>query len=216
MLLFKVLLVHEHLIDISFQVINIFLHDGVLIPHMDQESLHTGVGPWSHGYGARMPVEVRVTAGRRELPYAGSRACKAELPCVAPDVEHLGYALLSGMCKGRCRHEVKGVPGPGRVDQAIFLAFPHARAAVAETGSLIISTGLGRPLTASLLPDVHLAILKEEDILPDLTHALSLEEIREASSTVIISGPSRTADIEMTLTIGVHGPGQLYVFCLVQ
>ncbi|MCK4724451.1 MAG: LUD domain-containing protein, partial [Anaerolineales bacterium] len=101
-------------------------------------------------------------------------------------------------------------------DPEIKAGLTAARAAVAETGSLIISTGPGRPLTASLLPDVHLAILKEEDILPDLTHALSLEEIREASSTVIISGPSRTADIEMTLTIGVHGPGQLYVFCLEQ
>jgi len=101
-------------------------------------------------------------------------------------------------------------------DPGIKVGLTAARAAVAETGSLIISTGPGRPLTASLLPAVHLAILKEEDILPDLTHALSLEEIREASSTVIISGPSRTADIEMTLTIGVHGPGQLYVFCLEQ
>ena len=107
--------------------------------------------------------------------------------------------------------EITHDPDPG-----IKVGLTAARAAVAETGSLIISTGPGRPLTASLLPDVHLAILKEEDILPDLTHALSLEEIREASSTVIISGPSRTADIEMTLTIGVHGPGQLYVFCLVQ
>ena len=96
----------------------------------------------------------------------------------------------------------------------IKVGLTAARAAIAETGSLVLPTGPGCTLTTSLLPEIHLAILKVDDILPDLKQAFALEEIRAASSTVLISGPSRTADIEMTLTVGVHGPGQLYVFCL--
>jgi len=112
--------------------------------------------------------------------------------------------------------EKAGIKITHEPDPEIKAGLTAARAAVAGTGSLILPTGQGRPLTASLLPDIHLAILKEEDILTDLAQAFSLEEIRRASSTVLISGPSRTADIEMTLTVGVHGPGQLYVFCLEQ
>ncbi len=89
-----------------------------------------------------------------------------------------------------------------------------ADAAIAESGSLLLASAAGRPLTASLLPWAHLAILREADILPALPQALAHPALRGSASAALISGPSRTADIEMTLTIGVHGPGYLHVFCL--
>jgi L-lactate dehydrogenase complex protein LldF len=89
-----------------------------------------------------------------------------------------------------------------------------ALGAVASTGTLILTSGPGRPQTASLLPKRHIAILSEEQIYENLPKAFDLEEIGEASSVALISGPSRTADIEMTLTIGVHGPGEVHVFLL--
>jgi L-lactate dehydrogenase complex protein LldF len=89
-----------------------------------------------------------------------------------------------------------------------------ALGAVASTGTLILTSGPGRPQTASLLPKQHIAILAEEQIYENLPKAFDLEEIGEASSVALISGPSRTADIEMTLTIGVHGPGEVRVFLL--
>jgi L-lactate dehydrogenase complex protein LldG len=63
-----------------------------------------------------------------------------------------------------------------------------------------------------LLPDIHIAILRESDIVPALPDALRRLELRVAPFAVIITGPSRTADIEMTLSIGVHGPKELHVF----
>ncbi len=89
-----------------------------------------------------------------------------------------------------------------------------ASAGIADTGSLLLLGGEGRPLTASLMPDVHIAILQEKDIFDDLNQVLKQVDIREAPAAIIITGPSRTADIEMTLTIGVHGPGELYVLCI--
>ena len=89
-----------------------------------------------------------------------------------------------------------------------------ASAAIAETGSLLVCEGRGRPLTASLLPEAHIAVIQEHDIYENLTQVLNLQEVRQAPSAVLITGPSRTADIEMTLTIGVHGPKELIVICM--
>ena len=86
-------------------------------------------------------------------------------------------------------------------------------AAVAETGSIMLTSGEGKPLSASLLPETHIAILYAEDIYPRLENVLTLPEVKNASASVLISGPSRTADIEMTLTIGVHGPREVIVIC---
>jgi L-lactate dehydrogenase complex protein LldF len=89
-----------------------------------------------------------------------------------------------------------------------------ALAAVSETGTLVLPGGPGRPLSASLLPEIHVALLKCSDIYASLAQVLHLQEVREAASVALVSGPSRTADIEMTLTIGVHGPREVCVFCL--
>jgi len=89
-----------------------------------------------------------------------------------------------------------------------------ARAAIAETGTLVLPEGDGRSPLASLLPDIHLAVIDIHDLYPNLSSILQLEEVTHSPSTILISGPSRTADIEMTLTIGVHGPKEIYVFCV--
>jgi len=101
------------------------------------------------------------------------------------------------------------VPNP-----TVWAGITGALLGIAESGSLVLVGGEGRPLTASLLPDIHIAILWESDLVPTLAEALSRPEILAASAAVIITGPSRTADIEMTLTIGVHGPKEVHVFLI--
>jgi L-lactate dehydrogenase complex protein LldF len=87
-------------------------------------------------------------------------------------------------------------------------------AAAAETGTLAIPGGPGRPLMASLLPEIHLAVLHQEQIVQTLEQLFHNPELFTPSSAALVSGPSRTGDIELTLTVGVHGPKRVVVFCL--
>jgi L-lactate utilization protein LutC len=89
-----------------------------------------------------------------------------------------------------------------------------AAVAIAETGTLVVPSGKGKTLSASLLPEIHIAVIHSSQIVYSLEEAIQTEEVRDASATVLITGPSRTADIEMTLTIGIHGPKELIVYIL--
>ncbi len=109
---------------------------------------------------------------------------------------------------------VKGISLVRAPDSDVRAGITGALAGIAETGSLVIIAGAGKPLTASLLPEIHIAILKTSEIYASLPQVLNLREVREAATGILITGPSRTADIEMTLTIGVHGPGELHVFLI--
>ena len=103
----------------------------------------------------------------------------------------------------------------GQADQPhIQAGLSGALGAAANTGTLALASGSGRPQGVSLLPQIHIAILQTSTIKKNLQELLRLPEIRKATSTALISGPSRTADIEMTLTIGVHGPGELHVLAI--
>jgi L-lactate dehydrogenase complex protein LldG len=97
-------------------------------------------------------------------------------------------------------------------DAAIRAGVTGTVCGLADTGSILIADGEGNPLTASLLPEIHIAVLCASNILPSLADALRLPAIVQAKSAVVITGPSRTADIEMSLTIGMHGPRELHVF----
>ena len=95
-------------------------------------------------------------------------------------------------------------------DSQILVGVTNAICGLADTGSVLIADGLGSPLHASLLPEIHIAIMNASDILSSMTDAMDL--IKDKKAAVFITGPSRTADIEMTLTIGVHGPKEIHVF----
>jgi len=107
-----------------------------------------------------------------------------------------------------------GISVQHEADGNIRAGITGALAGSAETGTLVIPGGEGQPLTASLLPGIHIAVLRASNILTSLEAVMELPGIAEAPAVTLVSGPSRTADIEMTLTIGVHGPGELRVFLL--
>ncbi len=105
-----------------------------------------------------------------------------------------------------------GIQVEHKADPSIKAGITSALTAVADTGTLVVTCGEGFPMTASLLPEIHIAVIHASQILPSLPEAFRLPEVRTSAATVLITGPSRTADIEMTLTIGVHGPKELHVF----
>jgi L-lactate dehydrogenase complex protein LldG len=88
-----------------------------------------------------------------------------------------------------------------------------AAAGLADSGSLVLSHGPSRGRLASLLPPVHIAVLRRSAIIGSFAELLekqpSLPEV--SSNLVLITGPSRTADIEMTLSRGVHGPKDVHI-----
>ena len=90
-----------------------------------------------------------------------------------------------------------------------------AQAAIAETGTLVLESECERHRLVSLVPPVHIAVVEAKSIRLTLGEALAAVHsngFSEMSPTItFITGPSRTADIELTLTIGVHGPQELYV-----
>ncbi len=84
--------------------------------------------------------------------------------------------------------------------------------ALPETGTLALLSDGERPRAVSLVPRVHLAILRPSALRADL-HQIFLEA-KTHNYMIFITGPSRTADIELTVTLGVHGPKALYVWAL--
>lgn len=86
---------------------------------------------------------------------------------------------------------------------------------IARTGSLVVDSGRAGARTASLLPPIHLALLRREAVLPDVGTLLrDLEHHLPGglpSNLVLITGPSKSADIELQLTVGMHGPRELIV-----
>ncbi len=86
--------------------------------------------------------------------------------------------------------------------------------AIAESGSLIEVSNRIQKRMVSALPEIHIAILPKSKIFPDLKTALKSFDLSIHPYITLISGPSRTADIERVLTIGVHGPERVVIVCI--
>ena len=89
--------------------------------------------------------------------------------------------------------------------------------ALADTGSLVFFSESGESRLLSLLPPCHIAVIESSKIVPSLDHVFRLRTLpgAESSAMVVVTGPSRTADIEMRLVRGVHGPGEIHVIVVV-
>ncbi|MGQ9928531.1 MAG: LutC/YkgG family protein [Chloroflexaceae bacterium] len=116
-----------------------------------------------------------------------------------------------------------GVQGPGRKErlqtlEPVPVCLSGVDCAIAESGSLVLRHGPGRPRLASLLAPAHIAVVRRSQLVRGLGEALTLLRERHGaalfdatSHLTFITGPSRTADIEMTLSLGIHGPPEVHV-----
>lgn len=89
--------------------------------------------------------------------------------------------------------------------------------ALADTGSLVLMAAEGHDPLVSLLPPIHVALLEEDQILESID--VLMERVNDSKSLQsrafnLISGPSRTGDIELTMSLGVHGPKEVHVILL--
>ena len=126
--------------------------------------------------------------------------------------------VVDAVVAAGCRRLDAPVPVDGRIDHQmgymdVVLGVTGAVAGFAESGSIVVASGPGRPRMASLIPSVHLAVLRTSDIHRSLAHWAAGEAAFLASHTnvVFITGVSRTGDIEMKLNTGVHGPKHVHV-----
>jgi L-lactate dehydrogenase complex protein LldG len=104
----------------------------------------------------------------------------------------------------------------GRSEGSDLNAVSHAFAAVAETGTLVMVSGHENPTTLNFLPDNHIVVLEATDLAGDYETAWARLRERFGKGTMprtvnLITGPSRSADIEQTLFIGAHGPRRLHI-----
>lgn len=103
----------------------------------------------------------------------------------------------------------------GRADADTETACSLAFSAVAETGTLILHSGASSPTSLNFLPDNHIIVLKEADVL--VSYEDGWDGLRAAFADGMprtvnyVSGPSRTGDIEQTILLGAHGPRRLHV-----
>lgn len=92
----------------------------------------------------------------------------------------------------------------------------HARSGVAETGTLVLTSGNDNPTTVNFLPENHIVVIQAKDIVGD--YETALDQIRKTEGkgrmprTInMITGPSRSGDIEQTMLLGAHGPRKLHI-----
>jgi len=160
----------------------------VAADEQDVYRIITGIMDGHHTFMARDPLPVH------GLP---ARLIADGFTIVSPDVPHDPAQ--------RTAHQL-------RYD-TLEVGITDAIAGLVESGSIVVAAEQGRPRMASLIPLVHIALLPTDRLFPSLTHFLAAEPERVAASSnlVVITGPSRTGDIEHRLTLGVHGPRYLHV-----
>jgi L-lactate dehydrogenase complex protein LldG len=132
--------------------------------------------------------------------------------------------LLDSLGIARVAPQVLGAADRGarlHMLEAIGVGITGADAAIAESGSMLLLSDAERGRLASLLPPMHIALLPMERIVRTLPDAFALLRdqfgdgmFRDRSNLTIISGPSRSADIELSLTLGVHGPKEVHVIVI--
>jgi L-lactate dehydrogenase complex protein LldG len=177
------------------------LPDRLDYPALDGEALLARLERELTALGVDLYVEATVEAVRARV-----RALISGKKILSWDPECLPYGLGSALegekvCFGREAREKQGEAEIG---------LTGCEAALAETGTLAVIASEGRPRSASLLPYTHVAVIRRRDIVLGMGEFLArFAETEPRPYLVFVTGPSRTAYIELSLTLGVHGPGKV-------
>jgi L-lactate dehydrogenase complex protein LldG len=104
----------------------------------------------------------------------------------------------------------------GRAEGSDHVSITGAFAGIAETGTLVMASGPDHPVSLNFLPDTHIVVLRESDIVAgyeDVWQRLRARYGKDAMPRTVntITGPSRTGDIEQTIELGAHGPRRMHI-----
>ena len=99
----------------------------------------------------------------------------------------------------------------GRAPDIEGAGVSRASYGVAATGSVVLAASPEEPRARHLLPEVHVSLLREDRIVSDLEDLFAALGGELPSALAIVTGPSRSADIEQRLVVGVHGPREVHV-----
>jgi L-lactate dehydrogenase complex protein LldG len=183
---------------------------------------------------AQFEIELTQVGGQFYLAESAEAACEyvRKLASVGVNtvvgwdsqiIREIGLAEMLG------RSGVDFIPDAGKLSPAEFIqkateapiGVTAVDYALADTGTLVLMTGEGCARAASLLPPIHVAVVKSEQVISGLENLFASLRVEKgvssqaiSSAITFITGPSRTADIELTLVVGVHGPQQLHVILL--
>ncbi len=119
---------------------------------------------------------------------------------VAPALRHLDW--------GSTGHNVMF----DKADLSVYLGVSRGFAGIAETGTVVLASSADDPMLLAFVAEVHVIVLSRADIMGSLEEALAKVTMDGVPRSVsMVSGPSRTGDIEMTLQYGAHGPKRLAI-----
>jgi len=169
-----------------------------------------GAGAGRHGVRDALR-EIVAEERARSVVFAGG----AGVPDLVAAAREAGGGIAWHMCDLRTAGSTRGELR--ELETAADIGIDRADHALADTGTLVFRhrPGCGRAL--SLLPPVHIAILDEDEIVPDIEALMKAEPPAGGplpSALTFVTGPSRTADIEMVITEGVHGPGRVHILLI--
>ena len=101
----------------------------------------------------------------------------------------------------------------GKAEPGDQVSLTPAFAGIAETGTLMLTSGAETPSTLNFLPDTHIVVLRADQVLPSYEEGWSRLRARGALPRTVnfITGPSRTGDIEQRIQLGAHGPRRLHI-----
>jgi L-lactate dehydrogenase complex protein LldG len=163
-----------------------------------------GVGAEVHRFGTRgEALDFILTFLRQEGQAAASQS--SAIWADGPFLKGIDTAQLSSEIPGL------GFDVSRQTAADALIGISEADWALADTGSLVADQTAVAQRMASTLPSIHVALIGTDRILPDKPAVFSRIDPRASRYIAFITGPSRTADIERVLTIGVHGPKRLVI-----
>lgn len=175
---------------------------------------------------AQLPAEERLALFRAKVEAASATLASvgsmAEVPKAV--AEHLRRSNLPATIRMGSDLRLKAMPwqettldvASGPSDGHDLNGLSHAVAGIAETGTLALTSGPENPTTLNFLPDNHIVVIQAKDVVGDLEAMWSKLRFAQGKGEMprtvnLITGPSRSGDIEQKILLGAHGPRSLHV-----